>query len=197
MAKSSKRSLRRRRTHHSHRSRRSRSHGGVAPVSHNDVGWSSKMSNGQGGDYLSYHSKQHGGALQGADVSVLGQDSLPSQLRASAHLGGLDKSFEAIRGLSDHSGGRRTRRNRRKHRSMGGRKHGKKSKSKKSKSKKSKKSKSKKSKRSRRTRRGGAMGYSPFPSSGMLLSQDDASKAGLNPHWRDVEVNAAAARARM
>jgi hypothetical protein len=154
---------------------------------------------GQGGDYLSYHSKQHGGALQGADVSVLGQDSLPSQLRASAYLGGLDKSFEAIRGLSDHSGGRRTRRNRRKHRSMGGRKRGKKSKkSKKSKSKKSKSKKSKKSKRSRRTRRrGGAMGYSPFPSSGMLLSPDDASKAGLNPHWRDVEVNAAAARARM
>jgi hypothetical protein len=35
----------------------------------------------------------------------------------------------------------------------------------------------------------------PFPAPGMLLGSMDYSKAGLNPHWRDVEVDAAQARA--
>jgi hypothetical protein len=171
MAKQTKRAHRNRRSKHSKRSKRSR--GGMAPVSHNDMGWSSKMSMGQGGDYLKYHVGQHGGAeLRGADVSVIGNDSLPSGMIASAHLSGLEKAFGAIRGLSDQAGGRRR-------------------------SKRSKRSKkSKRSKRSRRTRRrGGAMGYAPFPSGGMLLSAADQAKAGLNPHWRGVETDAAAARA--
>lgn len=192
MAKALKRRSLKRRSHkaRSIRSKRSkRSYGGVAPVSQQDMGWSAKMSLGQGGDYLKYHVGQHGGAaLQGADLSSMGNDALPDQLRASAHLSGLDKAFADIRGLSDHSGGRRSRKGRSRKSRSASRKSRKSSKSRKS-------HKSRKSRKSHKRRRGGALGYASFPSAGMLLSASEQDKAGLNPHWRDVEVDAARARA--
>lgn len=174
-----------------------RSQGGMAPVSQLDMGWSAKMSLGQGADYLKYHVGQHGGALQGADLSSLGNDALPNQLRASAHISGLDKAFEDIRGLSDHSGGRRKSRKASKGRSASkkARKASKKAKSRKSR-KSHKRSKSRKGRpASHKRRRGGALGFAPFPAAGMLLSSSEHDRTGLNPHWRDVEVDAARARA--
>ncbi len=152
------------------------------------------MSLRQGGDYLKYHEGQHGGAmLQGADLSALGGEGLPSNLRASAHLGGLDRACGEIQGLKDQAGGR--------HKSKKNKK-GKKSRKSKSKSKKSRKSKGKSKKRTHRRRhhrrRGGAMGYAPFPSQGMLLdSTIQYAKSGQHPLWNDVEVAAANARASM
>ena len=144
-----------------------RSRGGAAlsgaPLSFSLSGdWSSKMSQGQGGDYLKYHVGQHGGAaMAGAPLSSLGE-TLPMALHGPARIGALDAAMSEIAGLKDQAGGRR------------------------------KSKKSKKSKRHTR-RRGGAMGYAPFPSAGMLLA--DYSKAGITPQWKSgVEFDAATAR---
>jgi len=179
------------------RSRRSRrSHGGVALASHNDIGWSSNRSLAQGGDYFKYHEGQHGGGapFQGADLSAIGGEGLPSQLRSSAHLGGLDNAFREIQGLRDQAGGKRKSRNRR------GRKGGnrKSRKSRKGGNRKSRKGGNRKNKnKSRRRRRGGAMGYAPFPSPGSLLGGVSYAELGQNPQWRGVEVDMARARANM
>jgi hypothetical protein len=162
--------------HHSRRARRHhrKSHrrhhrGGVAPVDYSLSGnWSSKMSMGQGGDYLKYHVGQHGGAAP--FPGSVTDSMLPPGLRQAAHIGGIDKAIADVRDLRDpnQAGGRRKRHSRkhrsRKHRS---RKHSK-----------------------RHRRRGGAdLGFAPFPTKGMLLDSSlDYARAGLNPHWRGVEV---------
>lgn len=192
MARKSKRASRRHRRSH----RRShRSHGGVAPVQHVDAGWSSKMSLGQGGDYLKYHVGQHGGAaLQGADLSVLGGEGLPSALRGAALMGQQDRALDAIRNMSDQLGGRR--RSKRSHR------HKRKSHRNKRKSHggKRKSHRNKRNKRKRSTRRrGGAhhpMSYAPVTTPSMLLdSQSEYIKGGLSNEWMGPEVDAARARA--
>ena len=181
------------RKHKSHR-RHSRKEGGAmlngAPVSYslsND--WSSKMSLGQGGDYLKYHVGQHGGALAGAPLSEMGS-ALPSAMRGPAMLGGLDRAFNGIAGLKDQAGGKRRKHSRRKHsrRKHSRRKH----------SRKNGGSRRKRSTRKRSTRRskGGALGYAPISSASMLLDSAAYSKAGLNPD-SGVEFAAAAARQRM
>lgn len=194
-----------RRSHKAHKGRSAskrmkRSHGGVAPVSHQDMGWSAKVSLGQGRDFFDHHDGQHGGAaLQGADLSSIGNDALPNQLRASAHISGLDKAFNDIRGLSDHSGGRRSRKARKARKARKSRK----ARSASRKSRKAHKAhkarsasrKSRKSHKRSHRRRGGALGYSSFPSAGMLLSSSEHNRAGLNPHWNDVEADMARARA--
>lgn len=159
--------------------------------------WASKMSMGQGGDYLKYHVGQHGGAaLVGADLS---HDSmLPSQLRASAHLAGIDRAIAEVQHYKDQAGGRRKRRGSKRSKRSGSKR------SKRSGHKRSKRSKrsSKRSKRSKRSshkrrthrRRGGALGYAPFSAKEMLLSPSEYQQAGLNPHWRDVETDAAKVR---
>ena len=178
-----------------------RSHGGVAPASHDDIGWSSKMSLGQGDDYLKYHVGQHGGAaLQGADLSSLGSEGLPSSLRSSAMLGGLDKAFGEIQGLRDQSGGKRRRRRSHRRRSQHHRRrsqhHRRRSQHHRRRSQHRRHSQHRR--RSHRRRRGGALAHAPFPSQGMLLgSSIDYARAGLNPHWNDVEADAARARAAM
>ncbi len=181
---------------HRRNRRTRRSRGGVALSSHNDIGWSSKMSLAQGGDYFKYHEGQHGGGapLQGADLSSIGGEGLPSQLRSAAHLGGLDNAFREIQGLRDQAGGRRKsrkgRKSSRKSRKGGNRK------SRKGGNRKSRNRKSRKG--GNRKRRGGAMGYAPFPSAGSLLDSSlDYAKSGQNPHWNDVEVAMARARANM
>ena len=181
------------RKHKSHR-RHSRKEGGAmlngAPVSYslsND--WSSKMSLGQGGDYLKYHVGQHGGALAGAPLSEMGS-ALPSAMRGPAMLGGLDRAFNGIAGLKDQAGGKRRKHSRRKH---SRRKH---SRRKHSRRKHSRKNGGSRRKRSTRRSKGGALGYAPISSASMLLDSAAYSKAGLNPD-SGVEFAAAAARQRM
>ena len=193
-----------RKAHRKHKSRRSRRHGcsrrsrggaalSSAPLAYSLAGdWSSKMSAGQGGDYLKYHVGQHGGALAGAPLTAIDSSALPSALRGPAHIGGLDKAFSDVAGLRDQAGGKRRRTRHKKH----GKKHGKKS-SKGGKRKSSKSSKGGKRRRTRRTRKsnGGAIGYAPFGSASMLLDSAGYSKAGLTPQWSSgVEFDAAKQR---
>ena len=86
----------------------------LAPMDLNDTSMAvaSKMSGGQGLDFLNKHAAQHGGGLlAGAPVGDTGM--LDESLRASARMAPLDASYKAIVGMKDQSGGRRNRRNRR------------------------------------------------------------------------------------
>ncbi len=155
-----------------YRTTRRQTRGGAlvgAPLSDSLAGnWSSKMSMGQGGDYLKYHVGQHGGYLSGAPLSEVSGSGLPAELRGPAHVAGLDSAIRATAGMKDQAGGRRSR------------------------SKKNKKSK--RSKRSRRSK-GGALGYASTSAPGMLLGSSGYQQAGLSPAWRaNVEFDAAAAR---
>jgi hypothetical protein len=121
-------------------------------------------------------------------MSAITASSLDGALRGPAHLGGLDKAFAAIAGLSDQQGGRRSKRAKKhsKHSKKGGKrskKHGKRSK-----------------KHTRRHKRGGSheLGFAAFPSKGMLLSGAQYSQAGLNPEWKNaVEFDSAMQRSAM
>ena len=198
------------------KSRSRRSRGGMAPVSQNDNGWSSKMSLGQGGDYLKYHVGQHGGAsnFEGAPLDSLSGQGLDSSLRASAMLGGLDKAFGEIQGLRDQAGGKRRKSRkggkRRMSRKGGNRKGGnrkshkggnRKGGNRKTRNRKTRNRKSHKggNRKSLRRRGGAALGFSSFPSQGMLLdSSREYAQAGQAPsRWNGVEVAAAEARAAM
>jgi len=70
---------------------------------------SSRMNLAQGSDYQRLHEGQHGGAMvslaSSAPVGYTGM--LDQDLRATAHLGPLDASLNAVRGMSDQSGGSR------------------------------------------------------------------------------------------
>ncbi len=142
----------------------------AAPLQYSLAGdWSSKMAQGQGGDYLKYHVGQHGGQRGG--VAPVGDTGvMDASLRGPAMLAGQDQAFAAIAGLKDQAGGKRSKRSKSAKRS-------------------------KRSKRSKKTR-GGSLAYAPFDGKGMLLSQADYAKAGLSPSWSsNVEFNAASARA--
>ena len=93
MPRKSRPSLSRKSSHKNHchkkhckhsRNRRTRRRGGScaidgSPVDENLAGsWSSRMSQGQGEDYLKYHEGQHGGACsaEGAPLSSIDQSSL-------------------------------------------------------------------------------------------------------------------------
>jgi hypothetical protein len=167
--RSSSRKVRHTRKHRVHRRRSVRRRGGVAPVGYSLSGsWPSQMSLGQGGDYFNYHKGQHGGV---APLESIGQ-VLPAPLRAAAHVGGIDTALRDVAGLKDQAGGKR-------------RKHRKSSKKHRKTTKKSRKHAKKSHKKSHRRRRGGALGYAPFPSQGMLLNSPKAyAQAGLNPEWK-------------
>ena len=168
-----------------------------SPVDENLAGsWSSRMSQGQGEDYLKYHEGQHGGACspQGAPLSSIDQSSLSSDLRGPAMLNGLDGAFEYIKGMSDMNGGKyRRRRSQRRHRSQRSQRSQRRSIRQRRQSRRSRKQSHR-----RQRKRGGScseLGYSPFPSQGMLLSSDGYAKAGLNPEWKtNAEFDAAAVR---
>jgi len=176
----------------------------------------SRASLGQGQQFLNYHQGQHGGYnASGAPLSAITASSLDGALRGPAHLGGLDKAFAAIAGLSDQQGGRRRRSKRAK---KDGKKHSKRSKKgskcskkggkrskkggKRSKKggKRSKKGGKRSKKHTRRHKRGGSheLGFAAFPSKGMLLSGAQYSQAGLNPEWKNaVEFDSAMQRSAM
>ena len=182
MARKSRRASSRKMKHsRKHKSRRhsrrrsTRRRGGMAPVSYHLSGsWPSRMSLGQGADYFKYHEGQHGGAAP--FPGSIGQ-MLPEALRGPAHIDGIDKAIADVRGLKDQAGGKRKRRSTKR---RGSKRNGGKRRSSKRHSKKHRKS-------HRRHRRSGgsALGYAPFPSSGMLLSSPKAyAEAGLNPEWK-------------
>ena len=175
-------------------SRRQRRHGGAAAFVGADLSYQLQdQALAQGKDFLSYHKGQHGGAtpLALTPLDAIDNSALAGQLRGPAMLGGIDKAFADIAGFKDQQGGKRRRR-----RSKRSKKGGKRSKRSKRSGKKGGK-RSKRSKKSRRTRRshGGAMGFAPFPSQGMLLSPAQTARAGLSEGWADaVEFDAAKMR---
>lgn len=165
-----------------------------APLGHSLAGdYSSKMSMGQGADFMKYHQGQHGGQhggyLHGAPLSAIEHSVLDGGLRGAAHLNGLDKAFNDIKGLSDQAGGKHRRRSHRrshKHRQNKSQKGGKKN----------RKQRKQRSQRSQR-RQGGALGFAPLGSDSMLLkSPMEYAQAGLSSQWKtSAELNAAHQRA--
>ena len=132
--------------------------------------WPSKMSLGQGTDFFQYHKGQHGGS---APLSAIEHSMLPSNLRAAAHIGGLDAAIDYSRQFKDQAGGRRTRRkhgSRRHHHSRRCHHGGKRT--------------SQRKQRKQRRSRGGALEYAPFPNKGMLLNDQMYAQAGLSPSWK-------------
>lgn len=168
----------------SRKSNRRQKRGGAldgAPLNYALAGsWPSSQSLNQGADYFKYHEGQHGGQ---APLSAIGAEMLPGGLVGPAHLAGLNKAYADIAGLPDMNGGRR-RRHRSKKAKKGGRRH-KKGTRRHCKNKSKKGGKRRKNRRTRR--RGGAMGYAPFPSQGMLLSGNEYAQAGLNPEWQNAQ----------
>ena len=169
--RSHKRSHSRRAAHSKRSKRHTRRRGGAyaihgAPLSYSLAGdWSSQRSMGQGGDYLKYHVGQHGGALGGAPLNAITGSVLPAHLQCSAQVAGSFAALQEVAHLRDQAGGKRSKRSKR----------------------------AKRSKRSKRSRGGALMG-APFNAPSMLLRAGEETAAGLNPHWRSVEVNAASAR---
>ena len=152
------------------RNRRTRRRGGAenlvgAPLDYKLAGeWSSRMSHGQGGDYLKYHQGQHGG---NAPYPESFNSPLDPSLRGPAMLHGLDGAFRQINTLNDQTGGKRRRRSRRRRHSRRSRR----------------KSCSRRRRRSRR--KGGSLGYSPYGTNPMLLESPAAyAEAGLHPGWK-------------
>jgi len=182
----SNRSQRNRNRSHRKQRRQGGNHLIGAPVSASLAGsWSSKMSAGQGGDFMKYHAGQHGGShLSGTPVGSA-YDVLPAALRGPAHIGGLDKAMVDIAGMKDQSGGRRKK-------SKKSRKHCHRQRSHRQRS-----HRQRSHRHRQRRNRGGALGYAPFPSDGMLLkSQTQYAQAGLHPEWRTaVEYDLADKRA--
>ena len=164
--------------------RRSRLHGGDtlrgAPVDYALAGsWPSKMSLGQGTDFFQYHKGQHGGAeiIQPAPLSAIENSMLPQNLRASAHIGGLDAAIKYASQFKDQAGGRRTRRRKHGSRHRHSRRchHGGKRKQR----------KQSRQRKQRKSRGGAELGYAPFPNNGMLLNKQMYAQAGLNPSWKN------------
>jgi hypothetical protein len=175
--RSSSRKMKHTRKHKTHRrrthSRSTRRRGGMAPVNYHLSGsWPSRMSLGQGADYFKYHEGQHGGASLAMSPfpGAVESSGLPAALRSPAHLQGIDKAMADIKGLCDPPNCPGT--------TTGGKRKHRKAHSK-------KRRHSKKHRKTHRRRRGGALGYAPFPSAGMLLSSPKAyAQAGLNPEWK-------------
>ena len=161
----------------------------------------SRASLGQGQQFLNYHQGQHGGYhANGAPLSAITASSLDGALRGPAHLGGLDKAFAAIAGLSDQQGGRHRRSKRAKKHTKHGKRSKKGGKRSKKHGKRSKKHGKRSKKHTRRHKRGGSheLGFAAFPSKGMLLSGTQYSQAGLNPEWKNaVEFDSAMQRSAM
>ena len=128
----------------------------------------SKMSGAQGLDFLGKHAAQHGGgSLMGAPVGDTGM--LDSSLRASARMGPLDASYQAVVGMNDQSGGRRRRRGRGASRRANRRST-------------CKTRRNRRNRRATRRQNGGmrALGFMETSAPGMLLSGSQASAALSN-----------------
>ena len=163
-------------------SRRTRKRGGSgysyipAPVGYFDKG-PAELNLGQGRQFAEMHAGQHGGGLglvSGPYPSALGE-TLPQELAGPARLLPLQAAFDQIKGMQD--GGRRRRNSRKNRKSRKGRKVNRKSRKGCRKNRKSRKG-------GRRSRKGGGpLGYQDVGAPGMLLTNAEYTKAGLNPEW--------------
>jgi len=140
----------------------------------------SSQSLAQGAEYNKIHMGQHGGAFTPMSGAPVGdQGLLDSALRGVARIGPVDQAIASIQGMSDQSGGRRSKKKSSRR-------------SKKSSSRRSKKSSSRRSKKSssRRRQRGGSS-YRPADASASpsLLPPSMESRAvgGMNPEWKLAE----------
>jgi len=158
------------------RSRRMR--GGMAPINDSLAGSSaSKMSLGQGEQFASYHTAQHGGQ---APLSAITDSALPQDMHASAGILPLGRYITDIQGLKDpgQAGGRRRRVSKRRV----SRKSRKTRKSRKSRSRRARKS----TRRSRKQAGGNfVMNPADVGAPDMLLDGKAATNAmrGMNPEW--------------
>lgn len=164
----------------SHKRRHTRRrHGGVAPLNYSLAGdWSSRMSLGQGGDFLKYHEGQHGGSAP-YPASVSGS-ILPDAMRAPAMVAGTMKAYADVAGLRDEMPGQAGGRRRKGGKSRKG----------------GKKSHRKHRKSHRRTRHKRRGGMAPVNAPGMLLNRAGYEQAGLNPEMRGAAVEFDMAKAR-
>ena len=154
----------------------------VFPATVNDTSMHSpsKLNHAQGQEYESLHAGQHGGAAVSlASAAPPGYTGmLDDSLRATARIGVLDESMQAIQGMSDQSGGGPRRRVSRRG-SRSGKRRG---------------SRSSKRRGSRSTRKRKMRGGSGFTladaqavgAPGMLLSPSQQAQAlqGMNPEWK-------------
>jgi len=150
--------------------------GGMAPINHSLAGSSaSNMSLGQGQQFASYHTAQHGGQ---APLSAITDSALPQDMHASAGILPLGRYITDIQGLRDpgQAGGRRRRGSKRR----GSKRRGSKRKVRKSR-------KSRKSTRRSRKQAGGNFVMNPADvgAPDMLLDGKAATNAmrGMNPEW--------------
>ena len=103
------------------RQRMRRMYGGahISPANLGDTSMSasSRMSMGQGTDYLRLHQGQHGGAAVSlAAAAPMGYTGmLDDSLRATARIGVLDQSMDAIQGMQDGGARRKKGRGRMNH----------------------------------------------------------------------------------
>jgi hypothetical protein len=157
----------------------------LSPADVNDITMNASKAQSlqQGADYETLHQGQHGGGapLIGAPLDTTGL--LDPALREAARIQPLDVSYDAIKGMSDMSGGGRRK---------GGRKSRKASRKSRKARKGSRKARkgSRKGRRGSRRMRGGAMlAPASTDAPGMLLPPDLESKAlaALNPEWKLAE----------
>ena len=86
--------------------------GGAAPLNDTSMLAPGNQNLAQGRQYLTEHANQHGGAAVSlASAAPVGDTGmLDDSLRATARIGVLDQSMQAIQGMKDQSGGSRRRR---------------------------------------------------------------------------------------
>lgn len=174
-------SRRMRRTSRKNRKSRSRRmRGGMAPINDSLAGSSaSKMSLGQGEQFASYHTAQHGGQ---APLSAITDSALPQDMHASAGILPLGRYITDIQGLKDpgQAGGRRRRASKRRARKS-------RRVSKRRASRKSRSRRARKSTRRSRKQAGGNFVMNPADvgAPDMLLDGKAATNAmrGMNPEW--------------
>jgi len=108
-ARKSRRSNNRRNRRSSRRNGRRCWSGGFAPIDDTSMQNSSRMNLAQGGDYLSMHKNQHGGAAVCLSNSApLGYTGvLDSSMRGAAGVLPGDAAFAAASGMKDQAGGGR------------------------------------------------------------------------------------------
>ena len=156
--------------------------GGAAPVNNASMTPMSQQALAQGGNDLSLHKGQHGGAAvslaAAAPVGYTGM--LDDSLRGAARVAPLDHSVSAIQGMRDQSGGARKGRRGLKRGLAAARRM----------TKRAHKSLMKALRRvrkfSRKMRGGAALHPADYSSPGMLLGAADQAKAlmGMNPEWK-------------
>lgn len=86
--------------------------GGAAPLDDTSMNAPGNQNLAQGRQYLNEHVNQHGGAAVSlASAAPVGDTGmLDDSLRATARIGVLDQSMQAIQGMKDQAGGSRRRR---------------------------------------------------------------------------------------